>query len=133
MLALAWNATISFSTAPIRLACRIGASAVFAGVIYFAYVLFQYCFIGDVVLGWPSLMCTMLILGGVQLTFIGLIGEYLARVFEESKRRPLYFFKQPFAGQAAGHGAVIVPSAAKAAIPLKAAPPHVALPSSLTT
>jgi glycosyltransferase involved in cell wall biosynthesis len=44
--------------------------------------------------GWGSLIGTILIIGGIQLMFIGMTGEYLARVFEESKRRPLYFFKQ---------------------------------------
>jgi dolichol-phosphate mannosyltransferase len=48
----------------------------------------------DFVRGWGSLIGTLMIIGGVQLIFIGMVGEYLARIFEESKRRPLYFFKQ---------------------------------------
>ncbi len=94
MLALALDATISFSTAPIKLARSVGAATVVAGLCYLVYVLCKAMFVGGVVLGWPSLICTILILGGVQLTFTGLIGEYLVRVFDETKQRPLYFFKQ---------------------------------------
>ena len=48
----------------------------------------------DFVRGWGSLIGGVLITGGIQLIFIGITGEYLARIFEESKHRPLYFFKQ---------------------------------------
>jgi glycosyltransferase involved in cell wall biosynthesis len=47
-----------------------------------------------IVPGWTSLVIVVLILSGVQILFIGLIGEYIARIFEEAKGRPLYFFKQ---------------------------------------
>jgi glycosyltransferase involved in cell wall biosynthesis len=48
----------------------------------------------DTAQGWPSLISVVLILGGFQLTFIGLIGEYIARIFEEVKGRPAYVVKQ---------------------------------------
>ena len=94
MINLALNAGFSFSTAPIKLASRAGALVVTLGFVYLAYIIGRHLLLGDLVLGWGSLMCTMLVLGGLQLVFIGLIGEYVARVFEETKRRPLYFFKQ---------------------------------------
>jgi dolichol-phosphate mannosyltransferase len=93
-VALAWDAVLSFSATPMRLATRVGAFVSIAGAFYLAYVLVRYFTIGDLERGWGSLIATVLILGGLQLAFVGLMGEYLVRVFEESKRRPLYFFKQ---------------------------------------
>ena len=49
---------------------------------------------GNTEKGWASLLCTVLIIGGVQLVFIGVLGEYLARVLEQVKSRPLYLLKQ---------------------------------------
>jgi hypothetical protein len=94
MLALASNAVVSFSAAPLQAASRIGLAVVGAGCVYFAYIIIRYLFWHDLERGWGSIVCTLLILGGLQLFFIGLIGEYLARVFEEVKRRPLYLLKQ---------------------------------------
>jgi dolichol-phosphate mannosyltransferase len=93
-LALAWDAILSFSATPMRLATRVGAVVSGCGAAYLAYVVARYFLLADLERGWGSLMATLLVLGGLQLTFIGLMGEYLVRVFEESKRRPLYLFKQ---------------------------------------
>jgi hypothetical protein len=62
--------------------------------------------VGDTVPGWGSTVSVLLIIGGTQLVFIGLIGEYLSRIFEETKHRPLYVLKQrpPAATAAAGSG-----------------------------
>lgn len=94
MLLLALDAIFSFSAAPMRLATRLGFVLIVPGAIYFVYLVSHYFSTNDFVRGWGSLIGTILIVGGVQLIFIGMTGEYLARVFEESKRRPLYFFKQ---------------------------------------
>jgi dolichol-phosphate mannosyltransferase len=99
MLALASDAAFSFSTTPIRLASRVGLVITLLGIVYLAYILGRWAIFGDLVAGWASLICTVLILSGFQLTFIGLIGEYLARVFEEAKGRPLYLFKQKPQGE----------------------------------
>ncbi len=94
MLALAGNALFSFSAFPLQLATRIGGLIVLAGGAYLAVILWKY-FAGEpLVLGWTSLLSVVLILGGTQLVFIGLIGNYLARIFDETKRRPLYFAKR---------------------------------------
>lgn len=94
MVGLALNATFSFSAAPIRLASRVGLAVVLCGAAYLIYILGRFALFGDLVPGWGSLICTVLLLGGAQLVFIGLIGEYLARVFDEAKGRPLYLLKQ---------------------------------------
>jgi glycosyltransferase involved in cell wall biosynthesis len=94
MLGLALDALFSFSTAPIKLATRFGVGIVMLGVAYLIYILGRYFFVGDLVPGWGSLICTLMLLGGTQLVFVGLIGEYIARVFEEAKGRPLYVLKQ---------------------------------------
>ena len=94
MLGLALDAVFSFSVLPIRIASRLGALIAVAGVIYFSYVIWKYFATGDVVQGWASLISVLLIIGGTQLVFIGLIGEYLARTYEESKGRPLYVIRE---------------------------------------
>lgn len=89
-----WNFALegitSFSTAPLRVATYLGlftAAAAFAGgVVVVAKTLLW----GDRVAGWPTMMVVILFLGGVQLIALGLIGEYLGRLYEEAKQRPLY-------------------------------------------
>jgi len=94
MMSLAVDALFSFSAAPMRMATRFGLALLVPGTAYFLYILIRYVALDDFVRGWGSLIGTLMIIGGVQLIFIGMVGEYLARIFEESKRRPLYFFKQ---------------------------------------
>lgn len=94
MLGFAIDALLSFSAAPMRIASRIGLSIAVPGFAYLAYILGRYAVVGDLVPGWSSTIGVLLIIGGVQLLFIGLIGEYLSRIFEQTKQRPLYIFKQ---------------------------------------
>jgi glycosyltransferase involved in cell wall biosynthesis len=94
MMSLAIDALFSFSAAPMRMATRFGLALLVPGALYFLYILIRYVALDDFVRGWGSLIGTLMIIGGVQLIFIGMVGEYLARIFEESKRRPLYFFRQ---------------------------------------
>jgi dolichol-phosphate mannosyltransferase len=101
MVRLASDALFSFSTAPVRLATRMGVAVVGLGLVYLAYILYAtYAHPDQIVTGWTSLIIVVLILSGVQILFIGLIGEYIARIFEEAKGRPLYFFKQRPGGTA---------------------------------
>ncbi len=94
MVRLALDAVFSFSTMPIRAATRIGLGFMVLGAVYFFYILYRALRFGDLVQGWGSLMCTLLIISGMQFVLFGLFGGYLGRVFDESKRRPLYLLKQ---------------------------------------
>jgi dolichol-phosphate mannosyltransferase len=95
MFRLAVDAVFSFSVTPIRLMIRFGVVITLLGFSYLGYVLLRAVLLDDLVQGWGSLISVVLILGGLQLLFMGMIGEYLARVFEEVKQRPLYVLKEP--------------------------------------
>ena len=94
MLAFALDAVFSFSSQPLRLALRLGIAIMLAGFVYLIVTIGWGLLTGGLVPGYASLIGVMLILGGCQLAFIGLIGQYLARVFEEVKGRPAYLVKQ---------------------------------------
>jgi glycosyltransferase involved in cell wall biosynthesis len=89
-----WNFALegitSFSTAPLRLATYMGLATAAVAFLYAAWIVLKALLWGDPVAGWPSMMAVILFLGGVQLIALGLIGEYLGRLYEESKQRPLY-------------------------------------------
>ncbi len=89
-----WNFALdgitSFSVSPLKWASYIGITISFFAIVFGVYVLGKTVLYGDPVRGYPSLIITVLFLGGIQLFFMGILGEYLGRVFEETKRRPLY-------------------------------------------
>jgi glycosyltransferase involved in cell wall biosynthesis len=92
-----WNFALEgitgFSTAPLRVATYIGlASALFAFG-FGGWIVFKTLAWGDPVAGWPSMMVVVLFLGGAQLMALGVIGEYLGRLYLESKQRPLYLVR----------------------------------------
>ncbi len=80
----------SFSYLPLRFATWVGMSVAFFAFIYGAIIIVKTMVLGNEVPGYPSLMVVILFLGGIQLTALGIIGEYLGRMFNESKQRPLY-------------------------------------------
>jgi dolichol-phosphate mannosyltransferase len=95
MIGLALTAIYSFSAKPLRLAIRIGVGIAALGMLYLCYVLWSALFRPEKVIeGWTSVIGVILVMSGVQLVFTGLIGEYVARLYEEAKARPLYFIKQ---------------------------------------
>jgi dolichol-phosphate mannosyltransferase len=98
MLRFAWDGITSFSSRPLRISFYFGLTAALLGVVYAIYAIVNR-FIGYAVDGWTSLLIVVLIMGGIQLISLGIIGEYLARVFNESKRRPLYFIKDEIKGK----------------------------------
>jgi len=94
MVTLALDAVFSFSAEPLRLALRAGLTVTFGGFAYLLWTLIYGYMIKGLVPGYASLIGVTMILGGTQLIFIGLIGQYLARVFEQVKGRPIYLLKQ---------------------------------------
>ncbi|MBI3883214.1 MAG: hypothetical protein HY305_03115 [Sphingobacteriales bacterium] len=89
MLKLALKGTTSFSFKPLRVALLIGSIISFAAFSFGVYALIQF-YKGNTVPGWASLIIAIMFLGGTQLLAIGLLGEYIAGLFTEAKRRPLY-------------------------------------------
>lgn len=89
-----WNLALegitSFSTAPLRISTYLGLITALIAMAYGIYVIIKAWMYGDQVAGWPSMMAVILFLGGVQLIALGLIGEYLGRLYVEAKQRPLY-------------------------------------------
>lgn len=94
MVSLALDAVMSFSTTPIRVATRAGVVVTAIGFVYFAWNLVNAFLTGNFAPGWASLIAVTMIMGGSQLLFIGVIGQYIARMFEELKGRPIYLLKQ---------------------------------------
>ena len=89
-----WNyaleGIISFSTVPLKLASYLGLFTASVSFLYALVLVTKTLIFGDPVKGYPSMMTAVLFIGGVQLIFIGIIGEYIARIHDEVKGRPLY-------------------------------------------
>jgi len=88
---LAIEGITSFTTFPLRLSSFVGLFVSLGAFIYMIYVFVSALIFGNKVQGYPTLMVVILFLGGVQLLFLGVIGEYLGRIFHETKNRPPYF------------------------------------------
>ena len=89
-----WNLSLegitSFSIAPLKVATYIGLFTASVAVLYGTYIIGLTILFGNPVAGYPSLLVIILFLGGIQLLSLGIIGEYVGRVFNETKHRPLY-------------------------------------------
>ena len=85
---------IAFSTAPLAIASVVGLLVCVAAVVALAVVLVKTLAFGDPVAGWPSMICIILFLGGVQLLTVGIIGQYLAKTYLETKKRPIYILAE---------------------------------------
>lgn len=94
MMQLAVDAVTSFSIIPLRLATILGLMmSVFTGL-YGLYAIIAYFTNWNVITGWPSVIISVLFIGGLQLLILGIIGEYIGKIYMESKRRPLYLIKE---------------------------------------
>jgi polyisoprenyl-phosphate glycosyltransferase len=94
MIRLASDAIISFSNVPLRMATWAGVTISFGAFLYAGFTLYARFVLNETVQGWTSLMVAVLFLGGVQLLFLGVLGEYLGRIFTEAKNRPLYLIQE---------------------------------------
>jgi len=101
MLKFAADGLTSFSTAPLKLATWMGYLASAFAFIYLASVFVQK-WLGRTVEGWATIMVAMLFMGGVQLICLGIMGEYIGRIFTEAKQRPLYVVEEFVNGDPAG-------------------------------
>lgn len=100
MIRFALDGITSFSTVPLRLATWMGYTSALLAVLYLVYVLIMR-FLGHTIEGWATIMVAMLFLGSVQLICLGILGEYLGRVFNEVKPRPMYVVEELVAAVAA--------------------------------
>ena len=93
LIRLAIEGLTAYTTSPLRWAAGIGVIVSLVSVLYAIWFLIKTIVLGEPVVGFPTLMITMLFLGGVQLLSLGIIGEYLGQVFNETKNRPVYFVR----------------------------------------
>ena len=91
LLNLALNGIMSYTIAPLRLASVLGLIVSLVAFLYLIYIIIVTNLYGDPVQGYPTIMVTVLFLGGVQLLSLGILGEYIGRIFNEVKGRPGYF------------------------------------------
>ncbi|MCI8857100.1 MAG: glycosyltransferase family 2 protein [Clostridiaceae bacterium] len=85
---------VAFSTAPLAIASVLGALLCAAAFLFIAVVILKTFLFGDPVGGWPSMMCVILFLGGIQLFCAGISGQYLAKTYLETKKRPVYLVRE---------------------------------------
>src|SRR5205823_5740313 len=100
-----WNFSLegitSFTTAPLKVASYFGLVTSLGAALYGIAIVVGTLIFGNPVAGYPSLLVAVLFLGGLQLLTLGIIGEYLGRIFNESKQRPLYFVREHVRGTTA--------------------------------
>lgn len=94
LLKLAIEGIVSFSSFPLRMATFLGVVLSISAFAYAIFICVKTILFGDPVAGFPTLMCVLLLLGGLQLLCLGIIGEYIARIFNEVKRRPVYLVRE---------------------------------------
>jgi dolichol-phosphate mannosyltransferase len=95
MLAFGLDGIMSFSHVPLKLATGLGLASAGLSFFFVVYGLIQKLFYPETVIpGWSSLFSAILFLGGVQLICVGVLGEYVGRIYEETKQRPLYVIEE---------------------------------------
>lgn len=94
LINLAIEGITSFSTFPLRLSSFLGIIVAAVGFIYIVFLVLKTLIFGEPVRGYPTLLSIIVFLGGIQLLSLGVIGEYLGRIFDEVKNRPLYFVEK---------------------------------------
>jgi glycosyltransferase involved in cell wall biosynthesis len=113
-----WNFSLegitSFTTAPLKVASYVGLATSLGAALYGLAIVLGTLVFGNPVPGYPSLLVAVLFLGGLELLTLGIIGEYLGRVFNESKQRPLYFVREYWR---AGGGLTSAPGSGQSVLP----------------
>jgi dolichol-phosphate mannosyltransferase len=106
MITFAVDAITGFSVVPLRLVSWAGVVASGASLLLFAYTIVQWLS-GATVVGWASLASIVLIIGGLQLLFLGVLGEYVGRIYMESKHRPLFVVREVYRAEAGAAGVAV--------------------------
>lgn len=94
MCRFAWCAAVSFSAAPIRMISLAGLLTAGFGFAYGAYTVGRWLLVGDTVQGWPTIIVLICLIGGMILVGLGVVGEYVGRIYEATKSRPSYIVKE---------------------------------------
>ncbi|MBS7305464.1 MAG: glycosyltransferase family 2 protein [Lachnospiraceae bacterium] len=85
---------IGFSTAPLVISSFFGILCMLLAFVMIVFIIIRKLIYGDPTSGWPSLVCIIMLIGGMQLSCIGIVGEYLAKTYLETKHRPIYIAKE---------------------------------------
>jgi hypothetical protein len=96
IVSFAWNGLISFSSLPLRVWSFLGLIVATASASYAGYIVLDTMVNGTDLPGYPTIVTAIFFLGGVQLLSVGILGEYVARIFTETKQRPLYLIQERF-------------------------------------
>ena len=94
LFAYAIDGIVAFSTAPLVFSAILGLIFCFVSIVMIIFIVVKTLVYGDPVSGWPSLVCIIFLMSGIQLFTIGIIGEYLAKTYLETKKRPIYIVKE---------------------------------------
>jgi glycosyltransferase involved in cell wall biosynthesis len=104
LVSLSLDGLTSFTTWPLRIVSVVGALMAFLGFAYGAFITVDYLINGNKVSGWTTIVVTMMFFFGMQMLFTGIIGEYIGRIFEEVKQRPVYVVKRELGRGLGGAG-----------------------------
>lgn len=94
LLSYSLEGITGFSVAPLSLASVAGLIFCMISLLMIVFIIVRTCIFGDPVAGWPSMVCIIFLVGGVQLFCTGIVGEYLSKTYLETKRRPIYILKE---------------------------------------
>jgi glycosyltransferase involved in cell wall biosynthesis len=94
LIKYAIDGVVSFSTAPLKLSMGVGLTTSVASILYLVFVVVQKLFFGIDVPGYATIVVLVLLLGGMQLFCLGILGEYISKIFIQSKNRPIYILKE---------------------------------------
>jgi glycosyltransferase involved in cell wall biosynthesis len=96
LLSFAASSLLSFSRKPLRMISSLGLIMSVLSFIYFAVILYQYFTLKIQILGWATIMVAITFMGGIQLLSLGVIGEYIGRIYMQTKNRPLYIIEKKY-------------------------------------